>query len=55
MTAELKITDITKENLSMDGVKWDECRITIDVKITSNIQLSNLLNSIRYLRGGSPK
>ena len=52
---ELIITNVDKQSESMDGVKWDEVTIKVDVTISSNEELSNLLNTIRFLRGGVPK
>jgi hypothetical protein len=51
----LDIKDATKEHLNGDGLAWDIARVKIDVVIHNNKELSNVLNSIRYLRGGAPK
>ena len=39
----------------MNGVKWDEVEININVTLKSNKDLSDMLDSIRLLRHGAPK
>ena len=46
---------ITQQNIYteiMDGVAWSEVRVTVDVVLKSNKDLSDLLDSIRLLRAG---
>lgn len=51
----LNINDSNKYNEAMDGCKWDQVSIKVDVTITSNRELSMVLDSIRLLRGGAPR
>ena len=51
----LRITSSKKLNQSLDGVAWDRVDLVFDITITSNEELSNVINSLRLLRPGSPE
>lgn len=52
---QLKIVDGKLYNESMNGVKWNEVELNINVTLKSNKDLSDVLDSIRFLRHGAPK
>ena len=47
----LKIDDKKLYNISLDGVGCDEIKLEINCTIRSNKDLSDVINSLRLLRG----